>query len=194
MSARDISARFIYISICRTWLNRSRELIRRCDSAISGSKSPTESGKVATFFKRRGWPSFANSDCVAGFPEQQVVVHSLGQLRTDSRTVVPRQRGTTGFAGLRNLVRASACSARLCKFLHSSVTRPVVGRTRGSARIGERRYSDAIAIATVIVTTTTQRQNDRSRTVENVCHLGARATNPSREAEIISNQPARPES
>lgn len=129
----DLSAaRFIHSNNCR------RDVIdpaaRFCH--IGFWISPTESGKVATFFKHRGWPSFADNYCVAGFPDQ-IVVYSLDQLRTDSRTVVPRQRGTTGFAGLRNTVRASACSARLYKFLHNSVTRPVVGRTRGSARIGD---------------------------------------------------------
>lgn len=73
--------------------------------------------------------SFADSDCVA-----QVQSRSWSSRHLFTRSAAYRQsgnsrrRGTTGFAGLRNAMRASACSLGFSSFC--AILRPVVGRIR----------------------------------------------------------------
>lgn len=138
--------------------------------------------------------SFADSDCVVR--SGPVAVCSLGQLRTDS----PRRRGTTGFAGLRNVVHASACSLGFSSFC--TVLRPVIGHARIWARHQEQRATTSRNTTAIVTATTTAAATAKQPVlvrVESAQRAETRAIygrvrQIRREAGIISNQPVCPES
>lgn len=132
--------------------NRSKSSMRRNWSGVAflpyRVSDRLVTGKSGDVLKApRMTSSFADSDCVArSWSSRHLFSRSAAYGYSDSS----RWRGTTGFVGLRNAMRASACSLGFSSFC--TILRPVIGRARIRARHQEQQATtnrNTMAIATV---------------------------------------------